>query len=195
LTVSIVRYESHGRARKGLASTFLADHASENPVPVFVQTSHGFRLPTNSETPIIMVGPGTGVAPFRAFCTSAARWRNRKKIAVLRRAARRHGFLLSRRIGKNVFRRSSHEIVHGISRDQKEKITSRTGCSKTPSSCGRGSKLARISTSAAMRAAWRRDVDDALHKIIETAGGKSADDAKAYVAKLKTDKRYQRDVY
>ncbi len=68
LTINVVRYESFGRARKGLASTFLADRAgAETPVPVYIQTSHGFRLPTEGSIPIIMVGPGTGVAPFRAF--------------------------------------------------------------------------------------------------------------------------------
>ena len=63
LTVSALRYESLGRAREGVCSTFLADRANGS-VRVFVQVSHGFRLPKNGDTPIIMVGPGTGVAPF-----------------------------------------------------------------------------------------------------------------------------------
>jgi sulfite reductase (NADPH) flavoprotein alpha-component len=67
LTVSIVRYEAHGRSRKGIASTFLADRTSDCAVPVFIQTAHGFRLPANNDTSVIMVGPGTGIAPFRAF--------------------------------------------------------------------------------------------------------------------------------
>jgi sulfite reductase (NADPH) flavoprotein alpha-component len=68
LTVSAVRYEAHGRSRKGVASTFLADRVGETGnAPVFVQPSHGFKPPANSETPMIMVGPGTGIAPFRAF--------------------------------------------------------------------------------------------------------------------------------
>ncbi|HSU56482.1 MAG TPA: sulfite reductase flavoprotein subunit alpha, partial [Candidatus Dormibacteraeota bacterium] len=68
LTVNIVRYDSWGRTRKGVCSSFLADRASaQSPVPVFVQKSHGFRLPASGDTPIIMVGPGTGIAPFRAF--------------------------------------------------------------------------------------------------------------------------------
>ena len=62
-----MRYESHGRLRKGVCSTFLADRASDAPVPVFVQASHGFKLPTDGSVPVIMVGPGTGIAPFRAF--------------------------------------------------------------------------------------------------------------------------------
>src|SRR5262249_41015618 len=68
LTVSAVRYESLGRSRKGVASTFLADRASQPcRIKTFVQPSHGFKLPSNPAVPIIMVGPGTGIAPFRAF--------------------------------------------------------------------------------------------------------------------------------
>src|SRR5207249_6214227 len=67
LTVAVVRYDSHGRQCKGVCSTFLAERAdADTPVPVFVQTSHGFRLPQESDAPVIMIGPGTGIAPFRA---------------------------------------------------------------------------------------------------------------------------------
>ncbi|HZF01736.1 MAG TPA: sulfite reductase subunit alpha [Methylomirabilota bacterium] len=196
LTVSIVRYESHGRARKGLASTFLADHASENPVPVFVQTSHGFRLPTNSETPIIMVGPGTGVAPFRAFL------HERRAVGA---TGKNWLFFGEQRVATDFYYRDELEkmfsdghltkLSTAFSRDQKEKIYVQNRMLENAVElwswleagahfyvCGDASRMA-------------KDVDDALHKIIETAGGKSADDAKAYVAKLKTDKRYQRDVY
>ena len=81
LTVGIVRHESHGRARKGVCSTFLADRvASAVPVPIFPQKSASFRLPLAGETPIVMVGPGTGIAPFRAFLderqASGAKGRN-----------------------------------------------------------------------------------------------------------------------
>lgn len=70
LTVSAVRYEAHRRARKGVASTFLADRAGDI-VKIFVQPSHGFCPPTNGDAPMIMVGPGTGIAPFRAFLEDA----------------------------------------------------------------------------------------------------------------------------
>ncbi len=68
LTIATVRYESLGRGRKGVASTFLADRSGGGvPVPIFVHTAKHFRLPEDPATPVIMVGPGTGVAPFRAF--------------------------------------------------------------------------------------------------------------------------------
>ena len=65
--VDVVRYESHGRMRKGVCSSFLAERADDVPVPVFPSVAKHFHLPEDPDTPIIMVGPGTGVAPFRAF--------------------------------------------------------------------------------------------------------------------------------
>src|SRR5216110_2817572 len=65
-TIDVVHYESRGRKRNGVCSTFLAERAEKNPIPVFPNASK-FRLPEDGNTPIIMVGPGTGIAPFRAF--------------------------------------------------------------------------------------------------------------------------------
>src|SRR5881394_978353 len=65
--VDVVRYESNGRVRKGVASSFLAERADDVPVPVFPSVAKHFHLPEDDATPIIMVGPGTGVAPFRAY--------------------------------------------------------------------------------------------------------------------------------
>src|SRR5205085_1157299 len=65
-TIDVVHYTSHGRKRGGVCSTFLAERAENVPIPVFPNTSK-FRLPEDGNTPIIMVGPGTGIAPFRAF--------------------------------------------------------------------------------------------------------------------------------
>src|SRR6266481_3376937 len=65
--VDVVQYESHGRVRKGVCSSFLAERADDVPVPVFPTVAKHFHLPEDPDTPIIMIGPGTGVAPFRAY--------------------------------------------------------------------------------------------------------------------------------
>lgn len=197
LTVRIVRYESFGRNRKGLASTFLADRVSaETPVPVFIQNSHNFRLPAKGNTPIIMVGPGTGIAPFRAFLherrATAAPGRNWLFFGEQRAAV---DFYYRDELEKMFSEGHLTKLSTAFSRDQAEKNYVQHRMLEHAAElwswlqdgahfyvCGDASRMA-------------KDVDDALHKIIETVGGESPDDAKAYVAKLKANKRYQRDVY
>jgi sulfite reductase (NADPH) flavoprotein alpha-component len=196
LTVGAVRYESHGRTRKGVCSTFLADRVEAGgTVPVFVQTSHGFRLPTDPTTPIIMVGPGTGIAPFRAFLEErraiGATGKNWLFFGDQQRACdflyeeeliamQRDGFL---------------RLDLAFSRDQAEKIYVQHRMLENAADlwkcleegahfyvCGDAKRMA-------------RDVDAALHEVVQRAGGKSPDVAAAYVQNLKSTKRYQRDVY
>lgn len=194
LTVGIVRYESQGVARGGVCSTFLADRAGD--VPVFVQPSHGFKLPVSGDTPIIMIGPGTGLAPFRAFVEEriavGAKGKNWIFFGNQRRAT---DFLYEDTLP--AWLRDGHltYLDLAFSRDQAEKIYVQHRMAEQAAEvwkwleegahfyvCGDASRMA-------------KDVDAALHKLIETAGGKSPEDAAAYVSKLKADKRYQRDVY
>jgi sulfite reductase (NADPH) flavoprotein alpha-component len=197
LTVNVVRYTSQGRARKGVASTFLADRVSgDSSVPVYVQPAPHFRLPAQGDVSLIMIGPGTGIAPFRAFLeerqATGARGRNWLFFGDQTRA---HDFLYEEQL--MAWHRDGHltRLDLAFSRDQEEKIyvqhrmleQGRELWSWLESGahvyvCGDARRMA-------------RDVDAALHTIIEKHGGKSADEAKAYVAKLKTDRRYQRDVY
>jgi sulfite reductase (NADPH) flavoprotein alpha-component len=197
LTVSAVRYESHGRPRKGVASTFLADRVGDAEfVNVFVQASHGFRPPTSGDSPMIMVGPGTGIAPFRAFledrAATGAKGRNWLFFGDQKRSA---DFLYAEQLGGWQKSGLLTRLDLAFSRDQPEKVYVQDRMLENAAEfwswledgayfyvCGDASRMA-------------KDVDAALHKIIETAGGKSPDEAKAYVAKLKSDKRYQRDVY
>jgi sulfite reductase (NADPH) flavoprotein alpha-component len=197
LTVSAVRYESHGRPRKGVASTFLADRVGDAEfVKVFVQQSHGFRPPTNGDAPMIMVGPGTGIAPFRAFleerAATGAKGKNWLFFGDQTRAA---DFLYEEQLLAWHKEKFLTRLDLAFSRDQAEKIYVQDRMTENAAElwswleagahfyvCGDASRMA-------------KDVDAALHKIIETVGGKSADEAKACVAKLKSDKRYQRDVY
>ena len=197
LTVGAVRYESHGRVRKGVASTFLADRVGDAEfVKVFVQPSHGFKPPANGDTPMIMVGPGTGIAPFRAFLeerqATGAKGRNWLFFGDQRRNA---DFLYDESLTNWQKSGLLTRLDLAFSRDQEEKIYVQDRMMQNAVElwawleggahfyvCGDASRMA-------------KDVDAALHKIVETAGGKSADEAKVYIAKLKSDKRYQRDVY
>ncbi len=197
LTVSAVRYESHGRERKGVASTFLADRVGDTDfVKVFVQPSHGFKPPRNGDRPMIMVGPGTGIAPFRAFLEErAATGAQGKNWLFFGDQKRTTDFLYEEQINRWVLDGLLTRLDLAFSRDQAEKIYAQDRMLAHAAElwawleagahfyvCGDASRMA-------------KDVDAVLHKIIETAGGKSADEAKAYVAALKSDKRYQRDVY
>ena len=197
LTVSTVRYESHGRPRKGVASTFLADRVGDAEfVKVFVQPSHGFRPPTNGDAPMIMVGPATGIAPFSAFLeerqATGAKGKNWLFFGDQKRAA---DFLYEEQLTAWQKTGFLTRLDLAFSRDWAEKIYVQDRMTENAAElwswleagahfyvCGDASRMA-------------KDVDAALHKIIETVGGKSLDEAKAYVAKLKSDKRYQRDVY
>ncbi len=197
LTVGVVRYESLGRARKGVCSTFLAERAGGGAAaPVFVHTNKGFRPPADGSRPMIMVGPGTGIAPFRAFLEE-------------RRAVGATGknwlFFGDQRSEMDFLYREELEAMHrdgtlarldtAFSRDQEEKIYVQQRMLEHATElftwleagahfyvCGDANRMA-------------KDVDRALHQIIEQAGGRTAEPAAEYVKKMQAEKRYQRDVY
>ena len=198
LTIAAVRYEAQGRAKKGVASCWLADRVTpcETPVPVFVQTSHGFRPPRDGATPIIMVGPGTGIAPFRAYLeerrATGATGRNWLFFGDQQRAC---DFLYEEELTE--FSRNGFlaRLDLAFSRDQSEKIYVQNRMLEHAAElwiwledgahfyvCGDAKRMA-------------KDVDAALHQVIEQASGKSREQAVEYVAAMKTEKRYQRDVY
>ncbi|RKP55917.1 sulfite reductase subunit alpha [Pararobbsia silviterrae] len=196
LTVSAVRYNNGRRMRKGVASTFLADRAAEIEVPVFVQKSAHFRPPHRSETPMMMVGPGTGVAPFRAF--------------LHERRARGHTgrnwlFFGEQHAATDFYYRDELESMRddglltrldlAFSRDQTDKIYVQDRMREQGADiwawleqgahfyvCGDASRMA-------------KDVDAELKALVARHGGMSNDAAADYVAALAKDKRYVRDVY
>jgi sulfite reductase (NADPH) flavoprotein alpha-component len=197
LTVGAVRYESHGRARKGVASTFLADRVGDAAfVKVFVQPSHAFKPPANGDTPMIMVGPGTGIAPFRAFLEERQATGAKGKHWLFFGDQRRDtDFLYEEQLVAWQQTGFLTRLDLAFSRDQEKKIYVQDRLLESAAEfwswletgahfyvCGDASRMA-------------KDVDAALHRIIEQCGSTSVDEAKAYVAKLKSDKRYQRDVY
>ena len=158
LTVAIVRYETNHRSRVGVASTFLADRVilNDTPVPVFVSDSH-FGVPENGAIDIIMVGPGTGVAPFRAFMqerlATAASGRNWLFYGDQHRGTD----YLTRKSGTpGRLRGNWRGLIWRFPVISYLRFTFRIACAKTRQSCGVGSRVARISTSAETRNGWRR---------------------------------------
>lgn len=197
LTVGAVRYEHGGRARKGVCSTFLAERARAlGKVGVFVHSNKAFRPPADPTRPMIMVGPGTGIAPFRAFleerAATAAPGKNWLFFGDQKASS---DFLYADELHALRAAGVLTRLDLAFSRDQAEKIYVQHRMLEHASElfawleagahfyvCGDASRMA-------------KDVDAALHEIIRTAGGKTADEAAAYVQALKSAKRYQRDVY
>jgi len=197
LTVAAVRYESHGRVRKGICSTFLADRVeTDTPVPVFVQVSHGFRLPTDGTKPVIMIGPGTGIAPFRAFLEERrATASPGKNWLFFGDQQKKCDFLYQEQLEGMLAEGSLTRLDLAFSRDQAEKIYVQTRMLEQGAELWRwledGAHLYVCGDAKRMA----KDVDAALHEVIEKVGGRTGDQAREYVSKLKSDKRYQRDVY
>jgi sulfite reductase (NADPH) flavoprotein alpha-component len=169
---------------------------SDTAVPVFVQPSHGFRLPTDLSKPIIMVGPGTGVAPFRAFLQEReATAATGKNWLFFGEQSRAQSYFYKDEWKGMVKRGVLHRLDTAFSRDQEQKIYVQHRMTENGAElyrwledgahfyvCGDASRMA-------------KDVDAALHQVIETHGAKTADEAKSYVSAMKTAKRYARDVY
>lgn len=197
LTVAAVKYETHGRLRKGVCSTFLADYAKTGSnVSVFVQPNKNFRLPNDGNTPIIMVGPGTGIAPFRSFVEHRAALNSTGKNWLFF-GDQRYTYDFLYQLEWQEFLKNGHlaKLDLAFSRDQPEKVYVQDKM------VGKGAELFAwleegahfyVCGDASRMAA---DVHEALISIVEKHGAKSRSDADAYVETLKKAKRYQRDVY
>ena len=197
LCVGVVRYDSHGRTRKGVCSTFLAERVpAGGAVPVFVHHNPNFRPPANPDAPMIMVGPGTGIAPFRAFLeerrAAGAKGRNWLFFGDQRAAT---DFIFRDEIEAMQRDSTLTRLDLAFSRDQTEKVYVQNRMLEHARElfawleegggfyvCGDASRMA-------------KDVDAALLQVIVQAGGRTREQADAYVKELQATKRYQRDVY
>lgn len=196
-TIVTVEYEAHGRRRGGVCTTWLTHRAGEVPVPVFLHVAKGFRLPEDPSTPIIMVGPGTGIAPFRAFleerAVSSASGDNWLFFGEQHEAT---DFLYREELES--FQRSGllTHLHTAFSRDQAQKIYVQHRMLENAPLLWkwidvRGAHLFVCGDAARMA----KDVDDALHQIVREQGRKSPEEAAAYIEQMKRDHRYKRDVY
>jgi len=197
LTVSAVRYESHGRIHNGVCSTYLADRVKPgDKVAVFVQPNKNFRLPADASTPVIMVGPGTGIAPFRAFVEHrAARGDAGKNWLFMGDQHYLHDFLYQLEWQDHLKSGVLTRLDVAFSRDQPEKVyvqhRLRERAGELYAWLEQGAHFYVCGDASLMAA----DVHETLVDIIREQGGKSRKAAEAYAENLKKTRRYQRDVY
>ena len=197
LTVDTVRYRIGKRTRLGVASTFLAERiARQRTLKCYVQPAHAFGLPADPQTPIVMIGPGTGVAPFRAFLhermATKANGRNWLFFGHQRSAC---DFFYEDEFAGMKARGVLTRLSLAWSRDGEEKFYVQDRMREVGRDLWHGSPTARTSTFAAMRKRMAKDVERALVDIVAQHGARSADQAIAFVAELKKQGRYQQDVY
>lgn len=197
LTVGVVRYDAFGLSHTGGASGFLADRLTEgDKVKVFVEKNDNFRLPQSDDTAIIMVGPGTGIAPFRAFLQEREqRGASGKNWLFFGNPHFTQDFLYQTEL-QNYLKTGVLTHLHvAFSREQAEKVYVQDKIRLHGADvfhwleqgahlyiCGDANRMA-------------KDVHHALLDIIQQYGGKSAEEAQDYLEQLRAAKRYQKDVY
>ncbi|MGA4645046.1 sulfite reductase subunit alpha [Limisphaera sp. 4302-co] len=196
LTVNIVRYTSHSRQRKGVCSTFLADRVTpDTPLPVYIHANPAFRPPP-PDTPLIMVGPGTGIAPFRAFLQHrqaiAARGKNWLFFGDQHAAT---DFLYEDELSRWLKDGLLTRLDLAWSRDQAGKVYVQHRMLEHASELWRWLEEGAAFFVCGDASRMARDVDAALHKVVQIGGGLSPDQATDYIGRLRSDKRYCRDVY
>jgi sulfite reductase (NADPH) flavoprotein alpha-component len=197
LTVATVSFKAHSRARKGVASTFMADRwEGDTTAGIFLQSQQKhFFLPPDGQTPIIMVGPGTGVAPFRAFL---------EERQALGHKGRNWLFFGEQRRSEDFFYEEQFtgwvndgflRLDTAFSRDQAQKVYVQNRLEQNAKDVWKWLEEGAEFFVCGDKSRMAADVDAALHRIIETEGGKTPEQAKEYVDALKKAKRYKRDVY
>ena len=200
LCVAVVRYETHGRRKTGLCSGFLADEVvvDVREVPVFVQESPKFFLPSQGERDIIMVGPGTGIAPFRAFLEqrqhNGASGRNWLFFGEQHRAT---DFLYQDDLLRFEKQGTLTRLDLAFSRDQAEKLYVQHRMLERAAELWKWIESGSYFYVCGDARRMAKDVHATLLKIVQEQGGMSPDAARAYVEEgmMKTDRRYRRDVY
>lgn len=197
LTVDAVRYLIGARERLGAASTHLgARIAPGAPLKVYVQKAHGFALPADGRVPIIMVGPGTGVAPFRAFLQERAATRAQGPAWLFFGHQRRAtDFFYEDELGDLQARGALTTLSLAWSRDGERKVYVQDRMRDEGAALFRWLEQGAHFYVCGDAKRMAKDVETALTDIVAEHGGKSADGAKAYVAELRKVGRYQADVY
>jgi sulfite reductase (NADPH) flavoprotein alpha-component len=196
LTVSTVRYGRDGTLRGGVCSTFLADRADGIDVPIFLQKSAHFRPPKDPTASMIMVGPGTGVAPFRAFLHERrAQGASGKNWLFFGEQRAKTDFYYRDELESMQQDGSLHRLDTAFSRDQTDKIYVQTRMIENGAQVWRWLQEGAYFYVCGDANRMAKDVDAALRQIAQSHGAMGTEDAAAFVASLAQEKRYVRDVY
>jgi len=197
LTVASVRYHSGGRNRGGVCSTYLAERVRRGEKPaIFISPNKAFRVPANNSAPLIMLGPGTGIAPFRAFLQERqATGAQGKNWLFFGDQHQEHDFIYREELTCWHASGLLTRLDLAFSRDQEKKIYVQTRMLEQGAElyawlqegayfyvCGDASRMA-------------KEVDSALYEVVRQFGGLSSERAADYIDQLKKEKRYLRDVY
>jgi len=197
-TVSRVRYEIHGKKRLGIASHFLCDmvQPESDPVPIYLQQTKDFLLPEDNQLPVIMIGPGTGVAPFRAFMQERFKKPNPTANNWLFFGERHSSCdFFYKPLWQELVDKKALRLTCAFSRDQEHKVYVQHRLWEERKElwewiqngahiyvCGDANQMA-------------KDVDQTLQNICKEALSLSDESARHFVADLRKQKRYLRDVY
>lgn len=197
LVVALLSFTQSGEKRYGVASHFLCHLAKENetPIPIYVQPAHRFGLPDDHNVPLIMVGPGTGVAPHRAFLQERVHHGSKGKNWLFFGERHREFDFFYEDFWTDLVSKNHLRLDLAFSRDQAEKLYVQHKMYENRADiwnwlqdgahfyvCGDATNMA-------------KDVDAMLHKIIASEGNMSPDEVKAYVKQLRQTRRYLADIY
>lgn len=197
VTVSAVRYSNKGRERGGACSTYLSDRIEiDSPISVFIEKNPSFKLPENEDTPVILIGAGTGVAPYRAFLQHREANNQKGKTWLFFGERRFHSDFLYQVEWQKLLKDGYLEKIDvAFSRDQDKKVYVQNRLIERQKEVFEWlNKGANIYLCGDMKQ-MARDVQATLLRIFETEGGMSEEKALEYLKTLKREKRFQTDVY
>jgi sulfite reductase (NADPH) flavoprotein alpha-component len=197
LSVRVVKYNTHGRNREGVCSAHIGERTPPGErLPIFIHSNQLFRLPSAPDVPVIMVGPGTGVAPFRAFLqhkqAGVGRWPMWLFFGDQRKS---QDFLYGEEFERWVQDGTLQRLDTAFSRDQKEKIYVQQRIRENSAELWRWLEQGAYFYVCGDSKRMAPDVEAALLEAVATHSGRGADYANEFLAEMKKQKRYLRDVY
>lgn len=197
LTIAKIEYESNGRMRYGVATNYLCSIALLNDpcIPIYIQPSNGFTLPKESNRPIIMVGPGTGIAPFCGFMQERMSMTSRNENWLFFGEWNRSYDFLYEDFFLDLEKKGKLRLDLAFSRDQEKKIYVQHKMKEKAKDVWRWLENGAYFYVCGDARDMAKSVDLTLHDIIEKEGNMSSDKAKFFIQKMKEEKRYLRDVY